>query len=193
MSFRGSASIQNWVSNLDVHAIDTPLCKGCTAHRGFYLSWLSVRSPVTDALKSLSTAHPTYTIIATGHSLGGALATLAAADLRNTGYTVTLYTFGAPRISSAPLARYITAQAGGNYRVTHWSDPVPNLPPIFMGFAHVSPEYYINLPNNKPVGAKDVKVYEGETSLKGNAAWILPDILSHWYYLGKLSGTCALF
>lgn len=69
------------------------------------------------------------------------MATLAAADLRNSGYDVVLvslnlkltsgynslttvqYTYGAPRIGPAALSDYITAQ-GNNYRVTHLNDPV---------------------------------------------------------------------
>jgi predicted lipase len=192
VSFRGSASIENWITNLDFIIVSTNLCTGCTAHRGFWQSWLDARSAVTASLNQLSTAHPSYQIVTAGHSLGGAIATLAAADLRNLGYKVTLYSFGAPRVSSAKLANYITSQPGGNYRITHWNDPVPNIPPIILNFAHVSPEYYINRPNYLPVRATDFKIYEGVMNLKGNAAWLVTDIFAHLWYFGKFSLTCAL-
>jgi alpha-beta hydrolase superfamily lysophospholipase len=136
-------------------------------------------------VKTLSASNPTYKIVTTGHSLGGAIATLAAADLRNSGYAVTMHSYGAPRVSSLKLANYITAQAGGNYRVTHWNDPVPNIPPIIMNFAHVSPEYYINKPNNQAVRASDFKIYEGAMNLMGNAAWLVTDIMAHLWYFGS--------
>lgn len=192
VAFRGSASIENWITNLDFKAVSTGLCSGCTAHKGFWQSWLDARSAVTAAVKQMSTSNPAYKIITTGHSLGGAIATLAAADLRNSGYPVTLYSFGAPRVSSSKLANYITAQPGGNYRITHWNDPVPNIPPIFMNFAHVSPEYYINKPNSQTVMLKDFRIYQGATNLRGNAAWVLTDVLAHLWYFGAFPVGCAL-
>ncbi|KAJ4286232.1 hypothetical protein N0V90_013266 [Kalmusia sp. IMI 367209] len=192
VSFRGSASIQNWITNLDFGAVSTNLCAGCTAHRGFWQSWQDSRSAVTAAVKSLAASHPTYQIVTTGHSLGGAIATLAAADLRNSGYRVTLYSFGAPRVSSSKLADYITKQAGGNFRITHWNDPVPNIPPIIMNFAHVSPEYYINKANNQNVGIGDFKIFEGSMNLKGNAAWIVTDILAHLWYFAAFPVKCMV-
>jgi predicted lipase len=191
VSFRGSYSIENWITNLDFITVSTNLCTGCTAHRGFWQSWLDARSTVTATVHQLSASNPTYQIVTTGHSLGGAIATLAAADLRNLGYQVTLYSFGAPRVSSARLANYITSQPGGNYRITHWNDPVPNIPPIILNFAHVSPEYYINRPNYLPVRAMDFKIYEGVMNLKGNAAWLVTDILAHLWYFGKFSLKCT--
>lgn len=192
ISFRGSASIQNWITNLDFDTVPNPLCPDCTVHRGFWQSWLDARPAVTAALAQLHAANPTYSVIATGHSLGGAIATLAAADLRTQGYNVALYSFGAPRVSSTKLAAYITAQAGGNYRITHWNDPVPNLPPVILNFAHVSPEYYINRPDGLDVEKSDFEIYEGLVNLKGNAAWVVTDVLAHLWYFGAFPVACAL-
>lgn len=133
-----------------------------------------------------------YQIVSTGHSLGGALATLAAADLRNNGYTVALYSFGAPRAAGLKLSAYISAQPGGNYRVTHWNDLVPQLPPVWLGYAHISPEYYIKKANNKAVAASDVQVYTGYTNWWGNAifvgngGWLTPDIGAHLWYFNNI-------
>ncbi|KAF2440756.1 alpha/beta-hydrolase [Karstenula rhodostoma CBS 690.94] len=192
VSFRGSASVQNWITNLEFGAVPTSLCTGCTVHRGFWQSWLDSRPAVTAAVNQLSISNPTYKIVTTGHSLGGAIATLAAADLRAAGYQVALYTFGAPRVSNSKLANHITAQPGGNYRVTHWNDPVPNIPPILFDFAHVSPEYYINRPNALAVRASDFRIYEGVTNLRGNAAWLVTDVLAHFWYFGSFSIKCQL-
>jgi predicted lipase len=138
VAFRGSASIDNWITDLDYKAASVDLCSGCTAHRGFWQSWLDSRTDILAALKTLAKSHPDYKVVATGHSLGGAIASFAAAQLRNDGYDVALYTFGAPRIAGPRLSDYITNQQGGNYRVTHWNDPVPRLPPIAFGFVHIS-------------------------------------------------------
>lgn len=188
VSFRGSRTLDSWITNLNLDATATDICSGCTAHRGFWNSWVDARDRVVAAVKQASTTYPTYQITVTGHSLGGAIATLAAAQLRNSGYTVALYSFGAPRIGGKKISSYITNQAGGNYRLTHWNDPVPKLPLLIMGYVHVSPEYYINKPNKQDVQPSDIKTYEGAINLKGNSAWIAVDVEAHrWYFSSMYS------
>jgi predicted lipase len=90
ISFRGSHSVRNWLADVDFTAIPTDLCNGCTVHQGFWRSWLEARTGILAAAKSAVAKNPGFSIIATGHSLGGAIATLCAANLRNSGYTVAL-------------------------------------------------------------------------------------------------------
>ncbi|KAF2192627.1 alpha/beta-hydrolase, partial [Zopfia rhizophila CBS 207.26] len=187
VSFRGSASIKNWIVNFDMGAVNTDLCSGCTAHGGFWNSWVEARKGVLAAVKSAVAANPKYKIVATGHSLGGAIASLATAQLRKDGYTVALYTFGAPRIASSKLSDFITNQPGGNYRVTHWNDPVPRLPPIAFNFVHISPEYYINKGNFQLVAEADIKIYPGSVNYGGNTAWIGTDITAHTWYFNNIA------
>lgn len=138
---------------------------------------------MTPAVKQASTSFPDYQIVVTGHSLGAAIATLAAAQLRNSGYTVALYNFGSPRVGGTKISSYITNQPGGNYRVTHWNDPVPKLPLLTMGYVHISPEYYINKPNQQDVQSGDILTYNGAINLKGNSAWLVVDVEAHrWYF-----------
>ena len=85
-----------------------------------------------------------------GHSLGGALATLAAADL--TGLqpfrVQELWTFGSPRVGDARFAEWLMAaeRLGGagvqHWRVTHAHDPVVHVPLVRMGFQHVPTEVW---------------------------------------------------
>ncbi|KAL8971079.1 MAG: hypothetical protein Q9183_001227, partial [Haloplaca sp. 2 TL-2023] len=122
-----------------------------------------------NAFKTAASSHPNNRVIVTGHSLGGALANFAAAEMRNSGTMVDLYTYGAPRVAGRSLSNYITNQkAGGNYRVTHKDDPVPRLPPVFLGFVHISPEYYISSPNDVVPTANDITKYNGAINLFGN-------------------------
>lgn len=90
VNFRGSKSARNWLANLDFTAIPTDICPGCTVHQGFWNSWLEARPRILTAVKDAVARNPGYGIVSTGHSLGGAIATLAAANLRNSGYTVAL-------------------------------------------------------------------------------------------------------
>lgn len=45
---------------------------------------------IQNAVDGARAAYPNYAIVSTGHSLGGAIATLAAAGLRTAGYGVSL-------------------------------------------------------------------------------------------------------
>jgi pimeloyl-ACP methyl ester carboxylesterase len=184
VSFRGSTTVDAWITNFDFDTTTTDICPGCTAHHGFWDSWVDARDRVTPAVREASISYPSYQIAVVGHSLGGAIASLAAAALRNSGLTVALYSFGSPRIGGTAISSYITNQPGGNYRLTHWNDPVPKVPLLIMGYVHISPEYYINKPNRQDVGAGDIQVYGGAANLfTGNQAWLIPDIEAHrWYF-----------
>lgn len=51
-------------------------------HRGFYTSFLDVEPQLIDAVKPLLAKYPTASLLVTGHSLGAALATFAAVDIK---------------------------------------------------------------------------------------------------------------
>ena len=98
-------------------------------------------------------------VLVTGHSLGGALATLAAIELHNTGCNVDLQTFGQPRALNndgvhmstdcEPWwdprckdlgAQHVMEEIDGDFTVTRWvneGDAVPAVPPGWMGFGHI--------------------------------------------------------
>lgn len=90
VSFRGSRSISNFIGNLNFVLVPWSICTGCTAHLGVLESWNAARPLVLDAVNSAKSSHPDYQVVSTGHSLGGALATLAAADIRKSGHDVEL-------------------------------------------------------------------------------------------------------
>ncbi|CBX94471.1 similar to lipase [Plenodomus lingam JN3] len=186
VSFRGSSTIDSWLTNLNLEMTPTDICPDCSAHRGFWNSWTDARDRVLPAVKQAGTTYPTYQIVVTGHSLGAAIATFAAAQLRNSGYTVALYNYGSPRIGGTKICQYITDQPGGNYRFTHWNDPVPKLPLLIMGYKHISPEYYIEKRNGEDVQPSDIKVFQGLVNLRGNSAWIAVDVEAHRWYFGRM-------
>jgi len=145
ISFRGSVTRLNWILNFDFFKTDAyPHCDGCRVHSGFYRMWTAVEARVTAAVKRLVAAHPSAKIYLVGHSLGGAMAALAAAHLTySQNLTVSaVWTYGEPRAGNDAFRRFYNQQAHVSWRVTHWKDPVPHLPLMAMGFRHISTEVF---------------------------------------------------
>jgi hypothetical protein len=102
LSFRGSESLDNWINDLTIAQTSvSSLCSGCEAHEGFWDGWQSVKPTLLPYIQSTLSANPGYGLVLVGHSLGAALASLAATDLRASGMTldtVSLLPFGAVMI-----------------------------------------------------------------------------------------------
>lgn len=183
VAFRGTASLLGWIPNFKFNRVPTTICNGCGAHGGLWTAWLGVRDAISNAVRDAVAANPGFNVVCTGHSQGGAIASLAAADLRNAGYNAALYSFGAPRFADNALSDYISNQSGGNYRITHTNDPVPRVPPSRFGFVHIRPEYYIRTPNFMPINPADIKFCPGSLDRDCNAGAFWFDVISHgWYF-----------
>ncbi|OSS44304.1 hypothetical protein B5807_11000 [Epicoccum nigrum] len=155
VSFAGSASVQDFITDfafIPVNHTTAPGCNDCKVHSGFYTAWRSVADELLSALASLRTQNPGYATVITGHSLGGALATLAFTDLRANGIPLrTTYTLGAPRVGNRAYADFNDRLSGATdapariadlVRITHGIDGVPGLPLQAMGFQHSRTEIF---------------------------------------------------
>ncbi len=99
-------------------------------HSGF-LEAFSEISPILDRVVTNRT--PGQRVWLTGHSLGGALATLAAAHL---GFEQVhaATTYGAPRVGDSAFIRSIPEARLARY--VHRDDWVATVPPTILGYAH---------------------------------------------------------
>ncbi|KFY88979.1 hypothetical protein V498_06567 [Pseudogymnoascus sp. VKM F-4517 (FW-2822)] len=185
LAFRGSSSIRNFIADLNFAYVDFG-CSDCSAHAGFATAWYEPRSAILAALKTTTAKYPSYKLVITGHSLGGAVATLAAGDIRSQGYAADLFTYGSPRTGNGAFASWVSAQPGITARVTHVNDPVPRLPPMLIaGFRHTTPEYWLSNGGATKVDytLADVKVCEGISTTGCNAGTVPTlDLDAHRYY-----------
>ncbi len=208
VSFQGTDDSRDWLDDLDFLLKDAhDICSGCEAHSGFLGSWRGVRGTVLPAWISLTSRYPTYQTVATGHSLGAAIATLCAAQMTEVapGVSISLYTYGSPRVGNHAFAQYIETSLGQhNYRSTHLNDPIPRLPPEAIGFQHPGPEYHLTnphipdvlsansstltLPANLVVNSSDVQVYASGESNSGNDKYFCVNPAMHDEYLGFIAG-----
>ncbi|KAL2887832.1 Lipase [Ceratocystis lukuohia] len=191
VSYRGSSNIRNWIVNLSFIMSACDLVDDCYAHDGFLWAWEETGPTVMATVAAAKAANPGYTVVATGHSLGAAVATIAVGHLRAAGYPSDLYTYGSPRVGNPAFVQFITEQAGGEYRVTKLNDPVPRLPPIFSGYRHTSPEYWIDdgSSSNTAYTAADFTECDGYASTACNAGTLGLSITAHLNYL-QHTGSC---
>ena len=94
-------------------------------HSGFMDALTAVRPQVVAALEKIP---DTFRLYITGHSLGGALAIIAAGEL-NSDRLAACYTFGSPRVGNSEFGENIKPPI---YRVVNAADMVPRLPPTWI-------------------------------------------------------------
>ena len=144
--FRGSTSANHnadWISNARIGVSSSKT--GLPVHTGFNHIFNSMLPQIKDFLgehKQIKSVH------CIGHSLGGAVASLAADWMQsNRGVPVKLYTFGAPKPGMTLFANRLSSKIGRKnvFRAYHATDPVPMIPlypfvqPPLPGFGHYIP------------------------------------------------------
>jgi hypothetical protein len=134
LSFAGTdpVSLANWVSDFNFRT--TP---GSTA-AGFHQAFDAVQQQVVALIRARPPAEGP--LFVTGHSLGGALAVVAAQALQASGVNVAaVYTYGMPRPGDAAFAgqAYDPMLGARTYRMVHGDDIVPTVAPSTLGLRHV--------------------------------------------------------
>lgn len=114
-------------------------------HEGFQAAFDAVSlpkggipGPVAAAINQTASA-PDIPLFITGHSLGAALAILAADAALKAGVTPRgVYGFGTPRVGGATFAdRYNASLGERTYRMVHGRDLVTRVPMSFLKYRHV--------------------------------------------------------
>jgi len=149
VSFRGSSSLRDWITNAQFVKTTWPedYAEGDIlrhrVHKGFARAVDSVFDRVRYAIFELhDKAHRIYF---TGHSLGGDLAMMTALifSWRSAFAVEGVYTYGAARWCDYLTARdYNVELKERTFRVVNSEDIVPRVPGILMGYRHVGQEVY---------------------------------------------------
>ena len=140
-AFRGTKGIQDLLTNGDlrqgVHYVEKgqPLY----AHQGFINQYNSIERSIMKVVESNEAASE---IVFTGHSLGAALATLAASKISvETDAVIKLHTFGSPRVGCEGFADWTSYILDEHFRITHRQDPITRVP-FSWRFKHVTGKAY---------------------------------------------------
>lgn len=136
VSFRGTQpdKLTDLATDLEAHTEAWTESAG-RVHVGFAAGARGVMPQVRDWLDHECVGRAT--LILTGHSLGAALATLAASVLRPT----FLFTLGSPRVGDPTFAATLAGIDGA--RIVDCCDAVTQLPPEVPAYTHIRPPTYI--------------------------------------------------
>jgi predicted lipase len=131
IAFRGTNRLAEMITDAIVLQTDYPTTGYGKIHDGFLDLYQSLAQQVQEAAKTFNPTLPCYV---TGHSLGGALATLAALDLAlkfpKLRSRIQLYTYASPRVGNRDFATKHSQLLPNCYRVVNLADTVPLTPPF---------------------------------------------------------------
>lgn len=165
VAFRGSQEIKDWQTNFSTRLKKFALTTQMEAleeditpprgqvHRGFQSAWDSVERSIVRQIQQWNEGRTVqFPLLLTGHSLGGALATVAAASLVKRKFPIQgLYTFGQPRVGDWIFASEINmALKGRVFRFVNNNDIVPHIPPPYLPwnpfrlYVHLGATRYFN-------------------------------------------------
>jgi len=153
ITIRGTASLRDGLT--DAHFGLSGGANGSMVHAGFNKTFYTMKPALQEFMAANVRDKITAGVHLVGHSLGGALATLAA-DWIKAEYSlpVKLHTFGSPRVGLEDFSRSATSRIDHIYRCTHGADPVTKVP--LWPFSHA------------PYNGQEIRLDSGQ-GLKGAA------------------------
>eukprot|EP00039_Didymoeca_costata_P032010 m.36574 g.36574 ORF g.36574 m.36574 type:complete len:259 (+) comp9146_c0_seq1:237-1013(+) len=175
--------------------------KKAKLHHGFYQAYEKLRHGVTQILSDTFEKHPDYRLVLTGHSLGGSIATIFAAEFLSSKFikeyqNMILYTMGEPRTGNHAFMQVfeesVKFRQGSTYRVVSKKDIVPHIPFRDMlgeEYWHISTEAWI-----LPQTGLELKICDGSGE-DGTCSDSLPfsalSVNDHVSYFNQNLGPCA--
>jgi hypothetical protein len=128
LAFKGTDTFEDVKYDMNAGFIETD--KGAV-HSGFYRKFKRVEKSMLMALELVSASRMNRVIL-TGHSLGGALVTIAACFIRQHFPSIgriDIITFASPKVGDLRYAESVGNCVDSHVRLINQRDPVPKLPP----------------------------------------------------------------
>ncbi|KAF7354061.1 Lipase-3 domain-containing protein [Mycena venus] len=201
VSFRGTFSPGELCADAQVRLVpfvSPNISESCRVHQGSLKAYNDVAMDILATVRAQLQIFQRYRIVVTGHSLGGAIASLAAPSLKTAhpDVDIRLFTFGQPRTGDKEYAAYMESLIGVDniFRAVHTIDGVPTGVPRELGYEHFATEYWQfqdPLPSEAPkdtvkkcIGGEDPTCSDSIPSTTANPA--------HTIYFGQLMTTNPL-
>jgi len=127
VAFRGSQSLGDWLGNMD--CLGQAQSAFGAVHPGFHAAFAVIEERLLASIRDHDPENRKELWL-TGHSLGGALAHLAAAAMAGSRQITGIYTFGQPRTGYPEFkAKFEEVYGDRAFRFVNGDDLVPRVPP----------------------------------------------------------------
>ncbi|KAI6112564.1 Alpha/Beta hydrolase protein [Pisolithus sp. B1] len=130
-------------------ALDTERFPGLDSsikvHDGFKDAQARASADVLAAVQAAMSTYESTSVTIVGHSLGAAISLIDSVYLPlhlPSGTTFKTIAYGLPRVGNQAFADYVDADLH-LIHINNKEDPIPTLPPIFLGYVHPSGEVHI--------------------------------------------------
>lgn len=143
IAIKGTNETGDWLTNFRFLFDSSDTHRGFSNYaKGIYDKIQDLANPkeraqeLYEEIKSL--LNPKNKYIVTGHSLGGASATILGIWLEEDGYDIAeCVTFGSPRPGGRKLKKRYSSLKQVHHRYIHSDDSVVHVPPFMFGYVHV--------------------------------------------------------
>lgn len=159
----GSNQLIDWLFNLSFRLKETPYPsvtkKEIKVHKGFFRSYLTIRDYILQRFNN------TKKLIIYGQSLGAAVATFAALDLKYNYPKIDITRFittGSPKVGNYAFKKSFNNYIQNYDRYVCGTDIVTTVPPKKLGFTHVNNSIHLG----KKKGLPSIKDHMVESYLK---------------------------
>ncbi|ORZ30582.1 Alpha/Beta hydrolase protein [Catenaria anguillulae PL171] len=202
-SFRGSANVANMLDNLELDRIPWPFNQPAaanlsspgtfTVHKGFTDAYRTVRDDMLTTVQQHLARNPDRTLLVSGHSLGGAIAAMAALDIvagrMIDAARVDLVTYGTPRIGDRAFA---SLMEGVGFRmmqrVVSGRDLIPHVPAQAIGYQQLDGELFVRSTSTRKAGGAKVSACRGkEDPACSNSRVPFLSLVAHGQFLSGAS------
>lgn len=180
---RGSESIGDWGENLAAWRGRWDVIPSGAVHVGFRRQAKRVAAELLETVSALRSRYQEAPVYITGHSLGGALASLLAPLLSRVNVQPSaIYTFESPRPGNREFSAWYDRTYGNrSFRVVcirkGVADLVTRIPPSAWGWWHVG----------RPIMLRDGRVYESERAWEEARASHPVKALAQWRIISRLA------
>ena len=131
--FRGTQRTNEWIGDVLLFQKGYEGFANSKIHSGFARIYKGLADQTREIASKLNPSVPCYI---SGHSLGSALATLAAIDLAQKvpklKDQIRLYTYAGPRVGNPDFARMHSQLVPNSYRIVNLADSIPLSPPTIF-------------------------------------------------------------
>ena len=137
ISGQGTTTFTDWYHDFQIWRTKVDYLDNILVHSGFIKQYDSVRTRIHLEIVKLMQEKEYKRIICTGHSLFGAIATIAALDCAiEYDIPVSCVTFGSPRVGSRKFSKLFSKLVTTSFRCVRHKDPI-TFSPLPGRFKHV--------------------------------------------------------